>query len=230
MTVEHRGSGQGPVVGRDFELARVGHFLDNITVAPTALLVEGEPGIGKTTVWVAAIAAAEARGFRVLQARAAETEVRLSHAALADLVGADFEATRTALPSVQQRALAAALLRAEDDDPAQPRTIATAFVGVLAALAETGVLLVAIDDVQWLDPASAGALAFAARRLPPRVGLLLTRRGDPAELPPLGLQRALPEDRSGPAGASAALACGVAPPDPRSCRFGATSPGTCSAR
>ena len=112
MTVEHRGSGQGPVVGRDFELARVGHFLDNITVAPTALLVEGEPGIGKTTVWVAAIAAAEARGFRVLQARAAETEVRLSHAALADLVGADFEATRTALPSVQQRALAAALLSA----------------------------------------------------------------------------------------------------------------------
>jgi DNA-binding CsgD family transcriptional regulator len=195
MTVEYQGSRQGPVVGRDVELARVGHFLDGISVAPTALLVEGEPGIGKTTVWAAAIGAAESRSFRVLQARAAETEIKLSYAALADLVGADFEVTRRALPPIQQRALAAALLHAETDEPAQPRTIATAFVGVLASLAETTVVLVAIDDVQWLDPASAGALSFAARRLPPRVGLLLTRRGDPEELPPLGLDRALAEDR-----------------------------------
>src|SRR5215204_5956472 len=103
MTVEYRGSRQGPIVGRDVELARVGHFLDGISVAPTALLVEGEPGIGKTTVWAAAIGAAESRSFRVLQARAAETEIQLSYAALADLVGADFEATRRALPPIQQR-------------------------------------------------------------------------------------------------------------------------------
>ena len=184
MTVDYRGSGQGPVVGRDLELAQVGRFLDGISFAPTALIVEGEPGIGKTTVWTAAVGAAESRGFRVLQARAAETEVQLSYAALADLVGADFEATRRALPPIQERALATALLRAEDEDPAQLRTIATAFVGVLASLAETAVVLVAIDDVQWLDPASAGALAFAARRLPARVGLLVTRRGDPDELHP----------------------------------------------
>ena len=195
MTVEYRGSGQGRVVGRDVELARVGRFLEGLSVASAALLVEGEPGIGKTTVWGAAIDAAESRGFRVLQARAAETEVQLSYAALADLVGADFEATRRALPPIQQRALATALLRAEDEESAELRTIATAFVGVLASLAETAVVLVAIDDVQWLDSASAEALSFAARRLPPRVGLLLTRRGDPDELPPLGLERALPEDR-----------------------------------
>ena len=74
MTVEHRGSGPGSVIGRDAELARVGRFLDEISVAPSALLFEGEPGIGKTTVWAAAIGAAESRGFRVLQARASETE------------------------------------------------------------------------------------------------------------------------------------------------------------
>jgi DNA-binding CsgD family transcriptional regulator len=68
-------------------------------------------------------------------------------------------------------------------------------VGVLASLAETDVVLVAVDDVQWLDPASAGALAFAARRLPARVGLLVTRRGHAGEPAPLGLDRALPEGR-----------------------------------
>ena len=168
------------VVGRDAELAHVGRFLDGLAAEPGALLVEGEAGIGKTTIWTAAIGEAESRGMRVLQARAVETEAQLSYAALADLVGADFEATRHALPAIQQRALAAALLRAESDEPAQPRTIATAFVGVLAAFAEAGAVLVAVDDVQWLDPASAGALSFAARRLPVRVGLLLTRRGDSA--------------------------------------------------
>ena len=72
----------GPVVGRDFELARAGAFLDSVALAPGALLVEGEAGIGKTTVWTAAIAEAEGRGIRVLQARAAETEVQLSYACL----------------------------------------------------------------------------------------------------------------------------------------------------
>lgn len=185
----------GQVVGRDLELAAVGSFLDGIAVEPGALLVEGEAGIGKTTVWAAAVDEAESRGIRVLQARAAETEVRLSYAALADLVGANFEAARRALPPIQQRALAAALLRAESDELVQPRTIATAFVGVLASLADDAPVLVAIDDVQWLDPASAGALAFAARRLPERVSLLVTRRGDSVEPAPLGLERALPEGR-----------------------------------
>jgi DNA-binding CsgD family transcriptional regulator len=183
------------VVGRDAELARVGSFLDSIAHEPGALLIEGEPGIGKTTVWTAAIGEAEARGIRVLQARAAETEVQLSYATLADLVGADFEDSRQALPAVQQHALAVALLRTEADEPAEPRTIATAFVGVLASIVDSAPMVVAVDDVQWLDPASALALGFAARRLPDRVGLLLTRRGDPGDPLPLGLDRAFAGER-----------------------------------
>ena len=185
----------GPVVGRDVELARARRFLDSLALEPGALLVEGEAGIGKTTVWTAVIGEAESRGIRVLQARGAETEVQLSYATLADLVGGNFEETRSAIPPIQQRALAAALLRTEADELFQPRTVATALVGVLASLAEAAVILVAVDDVQWLDPASAGSLSFAARRLPDRVGLLLTRRGDPGEPAPLGLERALPEHR-----------------------------------
>ena len=120
----------GPVVGRDVELARARRFLDSLALEPGALLVEGEAGIGKTTVWTAVIGEAESRGIRVLQARGAETEVQLSYATLADLVGGDFEETRSAIPPIQQRALAAALLRAEADELFQPRTVATALVGV----------------------------------------------------------------------------------------------------
>jgi predicted ATPase len=111
---------------------------------------------------------------------------------LTDLIGDAFDEVRMALPAPQQRALATALLRSEADEPADARTTATALVGVLTALADTP-LLVAVDDVQWLDPASAQALAFAGRRLPPRLGLLLTRRAEIREEAPLGLGQVLPE-------------------------------------
>ena len=183
------------IVGRDAELALVARFLDDVHTGPVALVIEGEAGIGKTTVWLEAVRAAEARPIRVLQARPAESEAALSYAALADLVGAAFDETRAALPSVQERALAAALLRGEGDGAAHARTTATALIGVLTALAEREPLLVAIDDVQWLDPASREALEFAVRRLPARTGLLLARRSSGDDDLPLGLARALPTER-----------------------------------
>jgi predicted ATPase len=173
----------------------VARFLDDVHTGPVALVIEGEAGIGKTTVWLEAVRAAEERPIRVLQARPAESEAVLSYAALADLVGAAFDETRTALPSVQERALAAALLRGEADAAARARITATALIGVLTALAEREPLLVAIDDVQWLDPASREALEFAVRRLPARTGLLLARRSTGGDELPLGLARALPTER-----------------------------------
>ena len=183
------------IVGREPELALVAGFLDGVASWPAALLVEGEAGIGKTTVWLEAVREAEARPFRVLQSRPAESETTLSYAALADLVGEGFDETRTLLPPVQERALAAALLRADGDEVAHARVTGTALVGVLTALAEEEPVVLAIDDVQWLDPASANALTFAARRLPPRTGLLLARRSLPGGELPLGLERALADDR-----------------------------------
>jgi predicted ATPase len=158
-------------------------------------VIEGEAGIGKTTLWFDVLRAAEARGYRVLQARPAESEANLSYAVLADLVGAAFDETRAALPATQERALASVLLREAADRPVDARTTAAALLGVLTTLAAEQPVLVAVDDVQWLDAASARALGFAARRLPPRLGLLLTRRGDGGIEAPLGLSRALPEDR-----------------------------------
>lgn len=188
-------SGGNAIVGREAELIAVERFLDNVPTGPSALVIEGEAGIGKTTVWLAAVGAAESRALRVLKARPAESEAKLSYAALADLVGEGFDETRASLPPVQERALAVALLRAEADETAHARTTATALVSVLSTLADSELVLLAIDDVQWLDPASEEALAFALRRLPPRVGVLLTRRADPGDNLPLGLSRALPEER-----------------------------------
>ena len=121
------------IVGREAELSAVERFLDSVPTGPVALVIEGEAGIGKTTVFAEGLRAADARGFRVLQARPAESEAKLSYAALADLVGEIFDDTRAALPPVQERALAAALLRAEVDEAPSLRTTATALVGAGSA-------------------------------------------------------------------------------------------------
>lgn len=185
----------GPIFGREPELDVIGRFLDRMVLDSAALVIEGDAGIGKTTLWLEAIAAGEARSYKVLRAQPTEREAQLSYGALADLVGAVFEVTRGALPAPQDRALAAALLLADLEEPADPRTTATALVGILTALAAEQPVLVAVDDVQWLDPASERALVFAARRLPSRIGLLLTLRGEVGGAAPLELDRGLAEDR-----------------------------------
>ena len=183
------------MIGREREIAVVSAFLDSIPQGSPALLLEGEAGIGKSTVWFEAVRLAEARACRVLRARPAESETRLSYAVLADLVGPAFDETRAALPAPQERALAATLLRVATDEPADPRTTATALVGVLGELARKGAVLLAVDDVQWVDAASERALEFAARRLPAQLGLLLARRTEGEDEAPLDLDRALADDR-----------------------------------
>ena len=89
----------------------VSAFLDSLQHGSGALLLEGEAGIGKSTVWFEAVRLAEDRGYRVLRARPAESEARLSYAALADLIGPAFDDARTRLPDPQELALAATLLR-----------------------------------------------------------------------------------------------------------------------
>jgi DNA-binding CsgD family transcriptional regulator len=183
------------IVGRERELAAVVQFLDLTSAEACALVIDGEAGIGKTTIWREAVRLARERAFWVLEARPAQSEAKLSYAGLADLIGTVFEETRTVLPPVQQRGLAAALLRGDADETADPRATATGLVGILSALAAEAPVAVAIDDLHWLDPASQQALAFAVRRLPARVGLLLTRRVEREEPLPLGLERALTPER-----------------------------------
>ena len=153
------------VFGRDRELALGTSFVAHAAESFGALVFEGEPGVGKTTVWEQVVLEAEKAGFRVLRCRPAETETKFALSALADLLEPVSEEELASLPAVQRRALDAALLRADaGGEAAQPRTLATAVRSLLREMSSTRRLLIAVDDVQWLDRASADVLEFALRR------------------------------------------------------------------
>lgn len=172
-------------VGRETEIARLEAFVRD-GGGGRALLLEGEPGIGKTTLWHEAVARAAGSGRRVLSARPARSEEALPYAALTDLLGpVAGHPALAALPAPQRTALDTALLRAEGRTDA--RAVGVAAVALLEAVAGEEPLLVALDDVQWLDPASRLVLGYVARRLPQGVKVLLARRPEPE--PPLGLDR-----------------------------------------
>src|SRR5205807_5696407 len=130
--------GGGAVFGRDREFVRLSAFLDAIPHGPCVLLLEGEAGVGKTTVWRWAVERATAAEFRVVTCRPAEAEAKFSHAALADLFESVAARDLPDLPALQRRALDIVLLR-HDDDGAKldPRVIAAAVLASLRALART---------------------------------------------------------------------------------------------
>ena len=172
------------VVGRESELAVLGRFLEGEGDAP-ALVLTGGPGLGKTTLWEATVDEARRRGLRVLSSRASGAEAKLSFTALIDLLDGVEGEELAAIPRPQLSALEVALLRAEPAGTApESRAIALGVFNGLRALAARGRLLVAVDDLQWLDPPSSEALSFAARRLEDRsVAFLLARRpGRPSAL------------------------------------------------
>ncbi len=170
------------VIGRDAELGSVDGFLDRAADGPTALVLEGEPGIGKSTLWLAAVAAARRRDLIVLSSRPAESERGLAYVGLGDLFDRVLDGVLGELSSPRRRALEVALLREEAaDEAADHRAVAVAVRDVFSLLSERKPVVVAIDDVQWLDASSASALAFALRRLE-GVRMLFARRLEASEL------------------------------------------------
>ena len=140
------------MVGRDQELAAVGEFLDGLPAGPGVLLVEGEPGIGKTTVWLAGRDRAQQLGHRVLWCRPIQTETPLAFVALADLLEPILDETLPRLPAPQAGALEIAMLRAEAGARRPDRrTVSAAVLGAIRSLAAP--VLLAVDDIQWLDRA-----------------------------------------------------------------------------
>ncbi|MDX1881935.1 AAA family ATPase [Mycolicibacterium sp. 120270] len=171
----------------------VAAFLASASQCVSGLVVEGEPGIGKTTLWSDAGALAEDQGFRVLSARAGPTEVVLTFAVLADLSGEIDPAVLAALPDVQRVAVDRLLAQAGDSPATNERVLGAAFLSAVERLALEAPVLVAVDDVQWLDASSEAALSFAVRRLKGRVGVLVTARSTAdglAAAPWLQLRRA----------------------------------------
>lgn len=179
------------IFGREVELQMLDAFLVDDAATFRGLVLEGEPGIGKTTLWRAGIARAEARGYSVLSCRTAPAETRLSFSALSDLLMIVDGPAFDALPEPQRRALDAALLRATPDAAPDPRAIGTGLVSLFVRLAARAPLLIAVDDLQWLDRPSARALEYSLRRLHAHpVALLATARSDEESTDPWPLSTA----------------------------------------
>ena len=184
------------IVGRESELATLAKFVEDAGDEPTALVVEGDAGMGKTTLWNACIDNATANGRLVLSCGPGTAERRLAFAALDDLLRDVVDEALPALPAPQRNALEAALLlERAGDEPPDPRTIAVAFLSCVRELASRRPVLIAIDDAQWIDPSSARLVEFAARRLRnEQVGLLVARRTETSAEPPFGLGRTFGDD------------------------------------
>jgi DNA-binding CsgD family transcriptional regulator len=166
------------LVGRDAQLATLTSWLGDATRLPGTVVLDGQAGIGKTTLVRATIAEARSRDFRVLEAAPAEPERELAYAGLGDLLGEALDDALPELPEPQRHALEVALLiRGTEVAPLDDRAVAVALLTALRALARSGPLLIAIDDIQWLDTATTAALQFALRRLRDEpIAILLARR------------------------------------------------------
>lgn len=154
----------GTLVGREHELESLERWLHGPT--PALLEIEGEAGIGKTTVWEEGIRLAREVGAFVLPCRPAEVESPVSYGALAALLEPVLPFVADALPAPRRRALEGALRLREVSTSSLDETAVA--LGTLSALREAAArqhVVLAVDDAQWLDASSRIVLTYALRNL-----------------------------------------------------------------
>ena len=153
-----------PLLGRVAELVRMRQFIDETRSAGSSLMVTGEPGMGKSSMLRWCVETASDQGAEVLRATGVEFESDTGYAVLHELLLPHHDAF-AALPARHRDALRVCLRLAEGPPPSRS-TVASATLAVLAHLASRRFVIVAVDDVQWLDRPSAAVLNFVTTRLP----------------------------------------------------------------
>ena len=186
------------LLGREAECARLDALLAAGREGTSgALVLRGEAGIGKTSLLD--YAADRAFGMHVSRTSGIESEAELAFSGLYDLLQ-PFASHLSSLPEPQRAALAAALALGPPVG-AERFAVCVATLGLVASVAEETPLLMICDDAQWLDPSSASALGFTARRLDAEAAVLLFAASTDADaqfdapgLPQLPLTRLGPDD------------------------------------
>src|SRR5882724_6204760 len=173
------------LLGRLPERAALSQLLDAARAGRSGVLVlRGEPGVGKTALLESAIESAA--GLRVARVAGVESEMELAFAALQQLCAPMLDRLK-GLPDPQREAFGVAFGLNAGAAPNR-FLVGLAALSLLTEVAEQQPLLCVIDDAQWLDQASAQALAFVARRLLAEpVALVFATREQSEEL------RGLPE-------------------------------------
>ena len=170
----------GQLLGREREQEVLDRLLEAARGGDGGVLVvHGEPGTGKSSLLEYAVDAG--RRFRVLRTAGVEGEMELPYAALQQLCSPILDLGER-LPNAQRDALEVAFGLTAGPAP-NPFLVGLAVLGLLSEAAEERPLLCLVDDAQWLDLASARALAFAARRLlADKIALVFAARETPNAL------------------------------------------------
>src|SRR4051812_47134986 len=184
---------RAPILGRSTEIEVLPGLLDEVGRTGAALVVRGDPGVGKSRLLSEAIALAEQREMKVLATRGVQSEARLAFGGLQQLLR-PVRLQAAGLPATHQAVLDAAL-SIGDDEPPEHFRIALAVLDLLSEAATDRPLLLIAEDAHWLDQPSIDVLGFVARRLEsdPVVLLAAAREGYPTvftagELPELRLK------------------------------------------
>jgi predicted ATPase len=176
-----------PLLGRDEEQEFLRSALDAVAARGQALMLRGDPGVGKSRLLIYAAQTARERGMSVLTATGVQSEAHLPFAGLHQLLR-PVRGRAADLPRVQRAALDAAFGLTDEVAPEHYR-IAMAALDLLAEVAADAPVLLVVDDAQWLDRPTLDALAFIARRIAsdPIVLLAGIRDGYPSVLDAAGL-------------------------------------------
>lgn len=159
-----RGHGRvAPLIGRTHEFASLTSAASSITHEGCAFVIEGEAGVGKTTMLDAVAQWADDAGFAVLSCAGVQCQTKVGYAAVHELVHPLMNHAE-ALPTHQRKALLAAFGMAAYPPP-DPLSIGVAMLGLIEEAAAHRPLILIVDDAQWLDGSSLHVLTFVGRRL-----------------------------------------------------------------